>query len=122
MKMKKSIYLSLFLLIGFLFSSGLGLYISFHSQKGQTSELSARQMQISASEQSQNISNFLNTIKAEDENENELEHLFDLQAIIIPFVFSSCQSLSEHIQPLDDSSFAHYSETPIYIALCNFRI
>lgn len=120
--MKKSTYLGLFLLIGFLFSSGLGLYVSFHAQKSQTSELNNKQVQVSATEQPQNISNFLNTIKVEDENENELEHLFDLQAIIIPFIFSSGQQLSEHIKPLDHSSLAHYSETPIYIALRNFRI
>lgn len=57
-----------------------------------------------------------------EENENETESSFELQAFILPFFIAYSQVTSIHTQHFSESPFSEQLNNPIYLSVCNFRI
>lgn len=118
MKLNKATYFSIFFLFCFLASFSARTYQNLNTSYSKTSLTSNKQSFLSSKESGQ----YTKTEFIFEENENETESDFELQAFILPFFISSFQYKLTVPTHLSASPLAEKLTNPIYIAVCNFRI
>ena len=118
MKLNKITYFSLFFLVCFLASFSISAYQSIHTKLSSHNNLNHH---TSAYSQKENNSSSSSDLLFE-ENENEVEDGFQILATIIPSFVA--YFLNEVSQPkiISAKPLAEKLTTPIYLAVCNFRI
>lgn len=118
MKLNKSTYFSLFFLFCFLASFSANTFKNIQSIPSKSNVKNNKSLIISSKEEcSSSASDFLF-----EENETENENDFQAQVFLLPFFISYFQY--EVVKPFITSAtpMADKLSTPIYMAVCNFRI
>lgn len=118
MKLNKSTYFSLFFLFCFLASFSVSTFQSINTKA--TKHCSLTHHSHSYSQKEDNSSS--NSDLLFEENENETEDGFEIQAFIIPYFVA--YFFNEVYQPkvISAKPLAEIYTNPIYLAVCNFRI
>ncbi len=114
----KATYFSVFFLGCFLASFAVNTAIQYNSAPTDFHFSHSNQLSFTnKSDQSSNNINFLF-----EENENETEDGFQLQAFTLPFFISYYQFLITKTKPVFAKHIAINTTNPIYLSVCNFRI
>ena len=118
MKLNKITYFSLFFLLSFLSSFSLSTYQCLNTKATSHQNLNHDSSSISQKEENSSSNSEL----LFEENENEVEDGFQIQAILIPCFIA--YFLAEVPQPkiISAKPLAEKYTTPIYLSVCNFRI
>ncbi len=116
MKLNKATYFSIFFLFCFLASFSVNSYLSINTKAKSHCNL---KHQTSTYSQKEDNSSSNSDLLFE---ENEVEDGFQIQAIVIPCFVA--YFLTEVSQPkiISAKPLAEKLTTPIYLAVCNFRI
>lgn len=118
MKINKATYLSFFFLLCFLTSFGTRTYQNLNTTYSKTSFLSCKQCSLSTNE----TGKYMKTEFIFEENENESENDFELQALVLPFFISYFQNKLVQLKTISAPPLAEKLTNPIYLSVCNFRI
>ena len=118
MKLNKPTYFSLLFLLCFLASFSANIFRNFNTFPSKSNLKISKGITVSTKEETGATSNdFLF-----EENENETENDFLVQAFLLPFFVAYFRNseIKSH-NPLSNSLSENITN-PIYIAVCNFRI
>ena len=118
MKLNKSTYFSLFFLFCFLASFSVNSYLSLNTK--EKSHCNLKHHTSSYSQKEDNSSS--NSDLLFEENENEIEDGFQIQAIVIPCFVAYFLSEVSQTKITSAEPLAEKLTTPIYLAVCSFRI
>ena len=118
MKLNKSTYFSLFFLFCFLASFSVNSYLSFNAKEKSHCNLNHHTSSYSQKEDNSSSNSDL----LFEENENEVEDGFQIQAITIPCFIAYFLSEVSQTKIISAEPLAEKLTTPIYLAVCNFRI
>ncbi len=119
MKLNKATYFSLFFLLCFLASFSISTYQSFNTKLSKHYS-SVTNHSHSYSQKESNSSSIPDLLF--EENENEVVDGFQIQAFTIPYFVVYFLSEVEQPNLISAKPLAEKCTTPIYLALCNFRI
>jgi len=115
---KKATYFSLFFLVCFLTSFSVGTYQNFNSRYTKSTISSKQKISLSSKEDG----SYAKTEFLFEENENETESDFEIQASILPFFLAYFQYKLIITHAVSTAPLASKLTNPIYIAVHNFRI
>lgn len=118
MKLNKAAYFSIFFLVCFVSAFSFNNYYKLHNS--ETSSSFKKSQSISYSQKENNSSNQNDFLF--EENENQKEKSFELQAHILPFIISFAKHCIVQQQFFSVNPLTEKTSNPIYISVCNFRI
>jgi len=118
MKLNKSTYFSLLFLFCFLASFSANSYKNLHSVYSKSHIGNIKNSLVSTKEEnSSSANNFLF-----EESESETENDFQAQVLLLPFFITYFQYDVHQLEHTSAKPLAEKLTTPIYVAVCNFRI
>ncbi len=118
MKLSKSTYLSFFFLICFLASFCANTYKNVNSYVPKHTVKHTKTASFNTKEHNTIVDNELLFEETENESENDFQAQFSILPFFISyFQFEIVKPLTFSVKPLSEKL-----STPIYIAVCNFRI
>ncbi len=118
MNKSKSTYLTFFFLFCFLASFSANTIRNFYTSTSLSNLKQTKSISVSSKEER----SVLNADFLFEKNENETEDDFHAQSFLLPFFISFFQYEVLQTKSFSAKPIAENLSSPIYIAVCNFRI